>query len=211
MLVVDSNGGYIITDKSRLARKIQQLVQTETVKEFGTVRLYLEHGTFQNPATQEHTKRSSIVLNARETTVGGASVLSVGVSPMASVGEVHSCLLRNRQKLSCKSCPLKARLWMQALMMKRLKFSDPMLSWSDMDRPFFEVQHHVASGHAKHRTWCDACMRARGPAGRYERRVPGVAIDYGYLKLDGTEDDEDDDDETIQNKPLILVAKDAKT
>ena len=74
-----------------------------------------------------------------------------------------------------------------------------------------EVQHHVASGHAQHRTWCDACMRARGPAGRYERWVPGVAIDYGYLKLDGTEDDEDDDDETTQNKPLILVVKDAKT
>ena len=23
------------------------------------------------------------------------------------------------------------------------------------------IQHHVASGHAQHRTWCDACMRAR--------------------------------------------------
>ena len=59
-------------------------------------------------------------------------------------------------------------------------------------------------------------MRARKIAGRHERREPGrededplVAIDYGYLKLDGTEDD--DDDETTQNKLLILVAKDAKT
>ena len=34
-----------------------------------------------------------------------------------------------------------------------------------------------------------------------------VAIDYGYLKLDGTEDD-DDDDEVAQNKLLILVAID---
>ena len=57
--------------------------------------------------------------------------------------------------------------------------------------------------------------RARGIAGRHERREPGrededplVAIDYGYLKLDGTEDDDDDDDETTQNKLLILVAKD---
>ena len=36
-----------------------------------------------------------------------------------------------------------------------------------------EVEHHVASGHAQHRTWCDACMRARGLAGRHERREPG--------------------------------------
>ena len=31
-----------------------------------------------------------------------------------------------------------------------------------------EVEHHVASGHAQHRTWCDACMRARGIAGGHE-------------------------------------------
>ena len=56
-------------------------------------------------------------------------------------------------------------------------------------------------------------MRARGIAGRHEKREPGrkdedplVAINYGFLKLDGTEDDDDDDDdETTQNKLLILV------
>ena len=60
-------------------------------------------------------------------------------------------------------------------------------------------------------------MRARGIAGRHERREPGrededplVAIDDGYLKLDGTEDD-DDDDEMTHNKLLILVVKDVKT
>ena len=37
-----------------------------------------------------------------------------------------------------------------------------------------------------------------------------MAIDYSYLKLDGTEED-DDDDETTQNKLLILVAKIVKT
>ena len=82
-----------------------------------------------------------------------------------------------------------------------------------------EVEHHVASGHAQHRTWRDACMRARGIAGRYERRELGrededplVAIDYGYLKLVGTQDDDEDDhDEMTQNKLLILVAKDVKT
>ena len=33
-----------------------------------------------------------------------------------------------------------------------------------------EVEHHVASGHAQHRTWCDARTRARGIAGRHEKR-----------------------------------------
>ena len=62
-------------------------------------------------------------------------------------------------------------------------------------------------------------MRARGIAGRCERREPGrededplFAIDSGCLKLDGTEDDDvEDDDEVAQNKLLILVAKDVKT
>ena len=31
-----------------------------------------------------------------------------------------------------------------------------------------EVEHHEACGHAQHRTWCDACMRARGIDGRQE-------------------------------------------
>ena len=45
-------------------------------------------------------------------------------------------------------------------------------------------------------------MRGRGIDGRHERREPGredekplVSIDYGYLKLDGTEDDDDDEDD----------------
>ena len=74
-----------------------------------------------------------------------------------------------------------------------------------------EIEHRVASGHAQHRTWCDACMRACGIAGRYERREfgrededPLVALDYGSLKLEDTEDDDDDeDDEVAQNKLLI--------
>ena len=41
--VAESNGGYIIPDNSTLARKIQQLVQREIVKEPGAIRLYLEN------------------------------------------------------------------------------------------------------------------------------------------------------------------------
>ena len=79
---------------------------------------------------------------------------------------------------------------MKALMMKRVKFSDPNVVVVRRGPTKLEVEHLVASGHAQHRTWCDACMRERGIAGRHERREPGrededplVAIGYGYLKL----------------------------
>ena len=73
-----------------------------------------------------------------------------------------------------------------------------------------EVEHHVASGHAQHRTGCDACMGACGIAGRHERREPGREDEDRLVAINGAEDD-NDDDETTQNKLLILVAKDAKT
>ena len=71
-----------------------------------------------------------------------------------------------------------------------------------------KIEHHVTSGHAQHRTWCDACMRSREIAGKHEKRESGrededllVAMDYGYLKLDGTEDDGDDEyGEVAKNK-----------
>ena len=80
----------------------------------------------------------------------------------------------------------------------------------------FEIEHHVASGHAQHRTWCDACMRARGIAGKTRKTGAwsrGRGSAGGDMKLDGTEDDDDDDDddEMTQIKMHILVAKDAKT
>ena len=38
---------------------------------------------------------------------------------------------------------------------------------------------------------------------------PLIATDYGYLKLDGTEDDDGDDyDEVVLNKLVILLVKD---
>ena len=66
---------------------------------------------------------------------------------------------------------------------------------------------------------CEMRAREHGTAGRHEKREPGrenedpfVAMEYGYLKLDGTEDDDDDeDDEVAQKKLLILVAKDVQT
>ena len=91
--------------------------------------------------------------------------------------------------------------------MKRLRFSDPNVVAVGRGPTTLEVERRVASGHAQHRTLCDACMRARAIAGRHERWDPGrededplVANDYGYLKLDGTEDDDDDEDDKVAQK-----------
>ena len=62
-------------------------------------------------------------------------------------------------------------------------------------------------------------MRARGIAGRHKKREPGrededplVAMDYGYWKLDGTnEDDDGEHDRSHRTKLLIPVVKDVKT
>ena len=75
--------------------------------------------------------------------------------------------------------------------MKRLKYSDPMLLWLDVDRPSLKSNTML----------------------HLDRKVGQGDEDplvCGYLKLDGTEDD-DDDEEMTQNKLLILVAKDVKT
>ena len=80
-----------------------------------------------------------------------------------------------------------------------------------------ETEHHVASGHAQHRTWCDACLKARRIAGRHQKGKLGRGraccdILNFSLKVDGTEDDNDDEVEKVaQNKLFILVAKDVKT
>ena len=86
-----------------------------------------------------------------------------------------------------------------------------------MDPTKLEVEHHVAPRRAQHRNWCDACMRARGIAGRHERREPGpededplVAIDYGYLKLDGTEDDDDDEDDEVKLERMLQTVCERK-
>ena len=117
------------------------------------------------------------------------------------------------------ACPWKTKLWMQAFDDEAIEVQHPHADAVGRGPTKLEIAHHVSSGHAQHRTWCDACMRALGIAGRRERRESGrededsvVAMDYGYWKLDGTEDDDhDEDDEVAQNKLLILVAKDLKS
>ena len=168
--VVDSNGGYIFPCNSTLARKIQQLVQKETVKEPGAIRLYRVH---QHPAPGEHTKESRIVLDACETTVGAPSALSKGARPMANVGKVHSSPPAQSPETKLQIMPIESEIVDEGIDDEAIEVQRPNVVVVGRGPTKLEVEHHVASGHAQHRTWCDACMRARGIAGRHERREPG--------------------------------------
>ena len=176
------------------------------------------HRVHQFPAEQEHTKQSTIVLDAHETTVGEPSALSNGVNPTASVGKAHSNPLAQSPETKLQIMPIEDLTVDEGTDGEAVAVQRQNVVVVGREPTKLEVEHHVASGHAQHRTWCDACMRARGIAGAHERREPGrededplVAIDHVYLNLDGTEDDDDDnDDEATQNKLLILVAKDVK-
>ena len=68
--------------------------------------------------------------------------------------------------------------------MEQLRFSDPRVAVG-CGPTKLEVEHHVAAGDAQHRSWWDACMRARGIAGGHERQERGrddldriIAMDY---------------------------------
>ena len=80
-----------------------------------------------------------------------------------------------------------------------------------------EIEHHVATGHAQHRSWCTSCMRARGIAGRHEQQDraredadPMICIDYAYTKAADSEKQDDEEMET-PDKVLMIVAKDCRT
>ena len=79
---------------------------------------------------------------------------------------------------------------------------DALSSSSDVDRPSLKSNTMLLLEKPRHRTWCDACMRARGIAGRDERQEPGREDEDQWwqmiVKCDCTGDDGDDDDETTQ-------------
>ena len=102
---------------------------------------------------------------------------------------------------------------MHTLMTKRPRFSNLHHVAVGRGPTKLEIEHHVASGHAGHRIWCDACMTTRGIAGRGERREPGREDEDPLvaIELHGTDDDDDDEDDEVEQKKLrILVAKDVK-
>ena len=91
---------------------------------------------------------------------------------MASGGKAHSypTLLRNRQQhiIHVENEIVDAGIDDEAIEVQR---SHVVVIGRGPTK--LEVKHRVVSGHAQHRTWCDACMRTRGITGKYERWEPG--------------------------------------
>ena len=54
-------------------------------------------------------------------------------------------------------------------MMKAIEVQRPTVVVVGCGPTKLEVEHNVASGHAQHRFWCDACVRARGIDGAWSR------------------------------------------
>ena len=76
-----------------------------------------------------------------------------------------------------------------------------------------EVEEHVATGHASHRSWCSACMRARGLAGPHQLQEapredadPKVCLDYATMGPEAP-----DGDELAADAMQLLVVKDCRT
>ena len=139
---------------------------------------------------------------------------------MASVGKTHSCPPAKSPETKLQIMPFENETVDAGNDDEAIEVQRPNVVAVGRGPTKLELEHHLASGHAKHRTWCDACMKARGIAGKtatdgslVERtRTHLLRLIMVIWKLDGTEDDDDDeDDEVAQTKLLILVAQDVKT
>ena len=126
-------------------------------------------GTPKNPAAQEYTKQSRIVLDACETTVGEPSALLKWVSPTASVGKAHSYPPAQSPKNKAANMPIGDEIVDEGTDDEAVEIQRCNVIVVGRGPTKLEVKHHVASGHAQHRTWCDACMRERGIAGAWWR------------------------------------------
>ena len=109
--------------------------------------------------------------------------------------------IQQQRSTRSKSC-IENEIVDEGIEMKRLKFSDPMLLAAFRRGPTkLEIEHHVASGHAQHRTWCvhESTWNWWKPreTGAWSRGRRSIMV---ITKLDGTEDEDDDDDEITLNK-----------
>ena len=118
----------------------------------------------RNESCSQCGKRSIIVFNACETTVGAFGTLS-GISPMASVGKAHSCLLAQSPETPLQIMPIEDEIVDEGIDDEAVEVQRPNVVVVRRGPTKLEVDHHVAAGHAQHRTWCDACMKVRGIAG----------------------------------------------
>ena len=173
--VVDSNGGHIIFHNIALAGKIRQFVQKmrSSLNLVQYVCIMRTAPTSDTPKIQQHahTHEQSGV-DACKTTVGGPSAPADGGGPLAS--EVCNCLpaqspatklqIRRVSRFSgeMQCMPIDSEIVDAGIDDGSNEVQQPMLLRSDVDPPSWRWNTiFVASGHAQHRTWCDARMRAR--------------------------------------------------
>ena len=170
----------MLTFTSFLAALLAAFAKMST--SIGSAELFALH---RNQAPRLDAKQPRALLGVCETTVAGLSAHQV-----ESVGEVQSCapaqssakklrirlVFRASGEMECMPIENEAR-----------EVQQPHVVAVGRGPTKLELEHHVASGHAQHRTWCDACTKACGMAGRQEKRGSGrddedplMAMDYVY-------------------------------
>ena len=210
----------VVHNKSMLQLQICDIFhisfKNETVNDPGAIRLHLENGTYIGyTKIQQHVRTRSdqeLCSMHAEQHLRRPSARSVGEGPMVSVVvKLTAALLRNRQRQSCKPvrnlallerlCKLKTRLWMQRTDDEAIEVQRPTLLRSDVDRPSWRsntmlrldmpsIELGVMRARTREIAWN---TRDGSLVERTRTRTRLSAIDYGYLKLDGAEDEDDDE------------------
>ena len=113
--------------------------------------------------------------------------------PMASVGEAHSFLPTQSlvtklqiRRVSCSSgemecLPFESKIVDAGFNNETIEVQQHHVVAVGRGPTKLEIEHHVTSGHAQHRPWCDACMKARRVAGRHEK--PGSLVERTRTRL----------------------------
>ena len=83
------------------------------------------------------------------------SAPSVGVSPMASVGTAHSCPHAQSPATKLQIIPFEYEIVDAGMGDDAIEVQQPHVVAVGRGPTKLEVEHHVASGHAQHRTCCD--------------------------------------------------------
>lgn len=93
----------------------------------------------------------------------------------------------------------------------------PVRAQTPMDPTQAERDEHYLTGHATYRSWCDACVRARGRATQHRRSeggtLPVISWDYCYLSHDkvGKEAESPDEEAERRGHSPVLVSFDSSS
>ena len=175
-------GSHIIPHNRARARKIHRIVQTEIATELPAARLYLVNGTYNGDTQIEQHVQTRGNQELCLVDAGQQSRASGTLWHGKPEGE-------RRWRLQCSCLPPQTRVMKLQSEMECMPIKSEIV-YEGVDDEAIEVhqlhvvavgrvpakqdiEHRVASGHAQHRTWCDACMRARGIAGGHQEREPG--------------------------------------